>query len=126
MADEENHFTLPMTDLLTGRADAVALFDRVYEPELREAMTRGLRRLAEAFPDVEDGETRLIGPSLEGVGWYPAVNGDLRLPDAPAWMAGDACGLFRGIVAAFISGHYAAASALRDPVLAPRHGEVPR
>ncbi|WP_330460675.1 FAD-dependent monooxygenase [Streptomyces sp. NBC_00820] len=117
MADENNHFTLPMNDLLTGRPDAVALFDRVYGPELREAMTRGLRRLAEAFPDVEDGETRLIGPTLEGVGWYPEVDGDLRLPDAPAWVAGDACGLFRGIVAAFISGHYAASSALRDPAL---------
>lgn len=116
MADEENHFTVPMADLLAGAPEAVTTFDRVYGPELRTAMTRGLTRLAEAFPEVADDETRLIGPTLEGVGWYPAVDGDLRLRDAPAWVAGDACGLFRGIVAAFISGHYAAASALREPV----------
>lgn len=28
--------------------------------------------------------------------------------ESPAWVAGDSCGLFRGIVAAMISGHYAA------------------
>jgi hypothetical protein len=42
------------------------------------------------------------------------VDGDLRLLDTPAWVAGDACGLFRGIVAAMISGHYAADSALLE------------
>ncbi|WP_030617042.1 hypothetical protein [Streptomyces fulvoviolaceus] len=125
MADEENHFVLPLLDLLAGRTEAVATFDRVYGPELRTAMTRGLTRLAEAFPEIEDAGTRLIGPTLEGVGWYPAVDGDLRLLDAPAWVAGDACGLFRGIVAAFISGHYAASAALRDPAIAP-NGEAVR
>jgi len=114
MADEESHFTVSMTDLVTGEPAAVATFDRVYGPELREIMVRGLSHLAAAFGELNDEETRLIGPTLEGVGWYPKVDGDLRLLDAPAWVAGDACGLFRGIVAALISGHYAASAALRD------------
>ncbi|MFC7793967.1 FAD-dependent oxidoreductase [Streptomyces cinereoruber] len=114
MADEASHFTVPMTALVDGEPEAVATFDRVYGPELREIMVRGLSRLADAFPVIRDEETQLIGPTLEGVGWYPRVDGDLRLADAPAWVAGDACGLFRGIVAAMISGHYAADSALRD------------
>ncbi|MFD5483298.1 FAD-dependent oxidoreductase [Streptomyces hawaiiensis] len=114
MEDEASHFTVSMAALIASEPDAVATFDRVYGPELREIMVRGLSRLANAFPDIRDGETQLIGPTLEGVGWYPEVDGDLRLSDAPAWVAGDACGLFRGIVAAMISGHYAADSALRD------------
>lgn len=77
-------------------------------------MTRGLDRLRATFPDLNDPRTRLIGPTLEGVGWYPQVDGDLRLLDVPAWVAGDVCGLFRGIVAAMISGHYAASGVLAD------------
>ncbi|MER5968488.1 hypothetical protein ABT112_01845 [Streptomyces sp. NPDC002055] len=114
MADEESYFTLPLDALMDQEPEAVATFDHVYGPELREIMARGLSRLATAFPAVRGEGTRLIGPTLEGVGWYPVVDGDLRLLDTPAWVAGDACGLFRGIVAAMISGHYAAASALRE------------
>ncbi|MFD5076482.1 FAD-dependent oxidoreductase [Streptomyces sp. NPDC058371] len=113
MADEESFFTVSMQDLVAGEPTAVETFDRVYGGELREIMTRGLTRLAAAYPAVRDSDTRLVGPTLEGVGWYPKVDGDLRLLDAPAWVAGDAGGLFRGIVAAMISGHYAADSALR-------------
>ncbi|ORT57372.1 FAD-dependent oxidoreductase [Streptomyces sp. CB03238] len=114
MADEESYFTLSMEALLAGEPTAVATFEGVYGPELREIMVRGLTRLAATYPVIRDTDTRLIGPTLEGVGWYPKVDGDLRLLDTPAWVAGDACGLFRGIVAAMISGHYAADSARRE------------
>lgn len=106
-----SHFNIPMVNLLEGQKRAVSTFDKIYGQELRRAMTTGLQRLGEAFPDLgEDKEARLIGPTLEGVGWYPKVTGDLQLVDCPAFVAGDACGLFRGIVAAMISGHYAAAA----------------
>jgi uncharacterized FAD-dependent dehydrogenase len=114
MADEESYFTVSMAALTAGEPEAIAIFDRVYGPELREIMVRGLSRLVAAYPAVRDSCTSLIGPTLEGVGWYPKVDGDLRLLDTPAWLTGDACGLFRGIVAAVISGHYAADSALRE------------
>ncbi|QIS08726.1 hypothetical protein [Nocardia arthritidis] len=114
LSDDEVGFTVPAEGILGNDAETVAVFDRVYGTELRETMAAGLRRLAAAFPAVRDERTVLIGPTLEGVGWYPKVDGDLRLTDAPAWVAGDACGLFRGIVAALISGHYAASSVLRD------------
>ncbi|WP_306316276.1 MULTISPECIES: hypothetical protein [unclassified Streptomyces] len=113
MTYEESGFTVSLRELMSGDAAAVGIFERVYGRELREIMLRGLGRLAAAYPEVDDSETRLVGPTLEGVGWYPDVDGDLRLIDVPAWVAGDACGLFRGIVAAMISGHYAADSALR-------------
>lgn len=113
MLDEESYFSVPLEKVMKGDARAVGALDRVYGATLREIMMRGVERFSQAFPGVLQEGTRLIGPTLEGVGWYPKVDGDLRLPDSPAWVAGDACGLFRGIVAAMISGHYAAASALR-------------
>ncbi|MEU6183188.1 FAD-dependent oxidoreductase [Streptomyces coeruleorubidus] len=112
MAREESYFTVSL-NVLMDNPETVAAFD-VYGPELSEIMVRGLSRLAAAYPVLRDDDTQLIGPTLEGVGWYPKVNGDLRLLDTPAWVAGDACGLFRGIVAAMISGHYAASSALLE------------
>jgi uncharacterized FAD-dependent dehydrogenase len=114
LAEEDSYFVVGMTELLRGERAAVSTFDAVYGPELRTLMTRGLDQLRTTFPDLDDEQTRLIGPTLEGVGWYPRVDGDLRLLDAPAWVAGDVCGLFRGIVAAMISGHYAASAVLAD------------
>lgn len=114
MVNERCHFGVAMQDLINGKPAALATFDRVYGPELRTLMLRGLTRLAATFPELDPSGTQLIGPTLEGVGWYPKVDGDLRLLDAPAWVAGDACGLFRGIVASLISGHYAAAGAIQD------------
>jgi uncharacterized FAD-dependent dehydrogenase len=114
MGKEDSYFIVAMNDLVHHQEATLDTFDRAYGPELRQIMVRGLFHLIAAFPALQDKETRLIGPTLEGVGWYPEVDGNLRLLDTPAWVAGDACGLFRGIVAALISGHYAAASALRE------------
>nr|XP_036575229.1 uncharacterized protein CTRU02_14765 [Colletotrichum truncatum]KAF6781773.1 hypothetical protein CTRU02_14765 [Colletotrichum truncatum] len=107
MARPEGHFELPAQGLLRGDAEVVAAMEGVYGPELVGKMADGLRRLARTYDDLgDDEEATLIGPTLEGVGWYPKVDGNLRLLDAPVWVVGDACGLFRGIVAAMISGHY--------------------
>lgn len=114
MADPDSFFMIPMLKAVHGDVDAVGTLDRVYGPQLRAIMLRGLSRLMDEFADLHDDDAKIVGPTLEGVGWYPRVDGDLRLLDTPAWVAGDACGLFRGIVAAMISGHYAADSALRE------------
>ncbi len=115
MSRSKSYFEVPMVSLLDEDPAVTAELDQVYSPDLRRIMTSGLYRLATAFPDLGKDETaKLIGPTLEGVGWYPSVDGGLRLLDVPAWVAGDACGLFRGIVAAMISGHYAAAAVLNE------------
>jgi len=114
MANRESYFEVGLRALMAGAAEERAALDRVYGPQLREIMLRGLTRLSERFNEIVESETVLLGPTLEGVGWYPVVDGNLRLRDVPAWVAGDTCGLFRGIVAAMISGHYAATSALED------------
>ena len=108
LADENSQFALDADEVLARRPEATGVLERVYGPVLAERMVQGLDHLAHAFPGIRASGARLIGPTLEGVGWYPAVDRGLRLRGAPAWVAGDACGLFRGIVAAMISGHYAA------------------
>jgi uncharacterized FAD-dependent dehydrogenase len=115
MTRSESYFELPMKRLLEGDPETVSEFDIVYGSELRRAMTAGLSRLGKRFPDLgSDRNAKLIGPTLEGVGWYPTVDGNLRLLDVPAYVAGDACGQFRGIVAAMISGHYSASSVVEE------------
>lgn len=54
-------------------------------------------------------EAVLAGPCLEGVGVYPTTYPKtLRAPiEAPVCIAGDAAGVFRGLVPALLSGHYA-------------------
>lgn len=110
LTDPQAQFTLPLLQFLHRDQDVQDRLNAVYGPTLRELLHHGLVLLAERFPALADEETVLIGPTLEGIGHYPRVDGDLRLPHTPAWVAGDACGLFRGIVAAMISGHYAAST----------------
>lgn len=106
------YYEIPLKAWLTGQEGATSTMDAIYGKEVAKAMLQGLRQLIHSFPAIEHDETRLIGPTLEGIGWYPKVDGELRIPERPTWVVGDACGLFRGIVAAFISGHYAASSVL--------------
>ncbi|MER5642193.1 FAD-binding protein [Kitasatospora sp. NPDC002227] len=108
-AAESSGFDEPLLEVLEPGSPERSRLERVYGVELTAFMCEGVQHLAERFPEVRTERTRLIGPTMEGVGWYPAVRPDLRLPDTPAWVAGDSCGMFRGIVAAMISGHYAAA-----------------
>lgn len=121
----------------TGRSN-VGLVVRSRDPRVGDAVMRALAAGATASFPIDDGSvdrlTPIVGevgarlldralghlwafadltgatvhaPAIEGVGDYPVDDGDLRI--APGvWIAGDAGGRFRGIVAAMISGRYAA------------------
>jgi len=47
---------------------------------------------------------QIKGPTIEGVGYYPITDDDLRVPNENIWFVGDATGKFRGIFAALLSG----------------------
>jgi hypothetical protein len=96
-------FGVPFPDVLEG-----AKLDGVYGPAAAEELREGLRRLCLLFGSIRSGAARLTaaGPTLEGVGYYPRTTG-LALEDWPVYFAGDACGRFRGLVAALVSGAYA-------------------
>lgn len=46
----------------------------------------------------------LKGPTIDTVGKYPLLDQDMKVPGENIWYAGDATGLFIGIVAAILSG----------------------
>lgn len=109
-----SHFRLRLLSTLQIGGTGRERLSSIYGQTLSDLMLVGLAELVGQFPDVSDPDTYLIGPTLEGVGWYPAVTGNLKIKDRPIWVAGDACGLFRGIIAALISGHYAANAVAAD------------
>lgn len=113
--------------VVRGRlGDAVERASRA-EPirfELRDWIGHGARFLADTFGDTGAGalwralellreriteldNATVYAPVIEGVGEYPIADGSLQI--APnVWVAGDAGGRFRGIVASMVSGRYVA------------------
>jgi len=70
--------------------------------KLKQAITK----LISLSPDLIDNETVILFPTIEGVGYYPYVDSNLKIFKDNIWFAGDSVGIFRGIVPALISGHY--------------------
>ena len=60
----------------------------------------GLTKLLERFPGLDAPDTTVHGPTIEGVGYYPAED---RPPGVH--VIGDCSGVYRGIIAAMISGY---------------------
>ncbi|MBK9035547.1 MAG: hypothetical protein IPL61_30540 [Myxococcales bacterium] len=101
---------------VTGAAPttfALAEWRRLGPPRLRPLfgdagaalVDLALRRFTALVPT--DAPVQVYGPAIEGVGDYPTDDGALAV--APGvWVAGDATGRFRGIVAAMVSGRYVA------------------
>jgi hypothetical protein len=73
------------------------------------ALAAGLQALGEELGH-SFREATLHVPALEGVGYYPSVDDTLRVATS-IWAAGDATGVFRGLVPALVSGRMAAAAA---------------
>jgi uncharacterized protein len=79
-------------------------------------LAEGLKAFAEDLHgDVSDAILYL--PALEGVGYYPVVDGTLKVTPE-IWAAGDATGVFRGLVPALVSGRLASCSAV-DSLVVP-------
>jgi hypothetical protein len=111
MASPASYFDLSVQDVMSSGSPARRKVEAVYGATLWPMMERGLEKLIAHFDSADFSAARLIGPTLEGVGWYPTTEPNLRVPDMPLWFAGDSCGRFRGIVAGLVSGHYVASCA---------------
>ncbi len=69
-------------------------------------VTHGLAQLLTRFPRLNSPHVHLLGPTIEGVGEYPAVNENGELMDFPGvFVIGDSGGTYRGIVASMLSGY---------------------
>lgn len=79
---------------------------KVYGKEISSYLVSGLNKLVGLFPGFDSANTTLYGPAVEGVGYYPVLNDNLKNVRFPIWVAGDATGLFRGLTAALVSGYF--------------------
>jgi len=100
----------PLAMLLSGtssESNDLEIVNSTFGEILSAPLVRGLKIMLSQYPLLAQRDTILYMPAIEGLGYYPAVSSDLRIPDTNIWVAGDASGLFRGLTAAFISGWFA-------------------
>jgi uncharacterized protein len=95
-------FRLSLREVLDGSA----LLQEVYGLSAATLLREGLSQLATRFPSLKGEAFALLGPVIEGVGAYPESDAQLSLQGGRLYVAGDACGKFRGLVAALLSGAY--------------------
>jgi|GEM_PF-972049 len=117
-----------ITSFLTGKVPPFSIqlqefiandTQTLYGPKLDSLLRKGIIKLVAKY-DLKDAV--LYGPTLEGAGYYPqltpnleAVPNDSKLGNASGfYVAGDSTGLFRGLLAALISGYYIAHMAKRQ------------
>lgn len=65
-------------------------------------VTVKIRAGIESF--VGQKEYKFIGPTIEGVGYYPIIDSELKIPDEEIYVVGDMTGVFRGIIPSMLSG----------------------
>lgn len=80
--------------------------------QLYNKLMRGLRLFLNKMEIQDTSSLRIIGPTIEGVGYYPVLDNNLKVPDERVWCMGDATGIFRGWTASDISGYYVAQNIL--------------
>jgi hypothetical protein len=103
-------FIAPLGELLHGESLAEDLrMTATFGARGAAVVARVVARFIARFPELaRETPATIHAPCIEGVGDYPVTDGHLEA--APAvFVAGDACGRFRGIVASMISGRYIAA-----------------
>lgn len=75
-------------------------------PRLGEAMRLGVSDLLRWAPELRDPSTVCLFPSIEGVGEFPEIDAQLRVPGQNIWCAGDLVGTMRGLVPSMVNGYY--------------------
>lgn len=81
-----------------------------YGPILGPIIEKSLNEYLDAFPALKiDSEKRFVGPTVEGVGYYPNIDpSTLKVGDEEIYCIGDCSGIFRGIIPSMLSGYYLA------------------
>ena len=100
----------PGTDVFTGIPLSQVLRDGTHTKlrqcfgELGEQyLVQGLRSLVGRFPCLS--EARCSGPTVEGIGSYIATDQHMKVPGHDVWVVSDACGKYRGLTGAMVSGY---------------------
>lgn len=68
-----------------------------------------------ALHNVNDmSQLNIMGPTIEGVGYYPETDDDLKIKNEGVYVTGDCSGKFRGIISSMLSGIYVSCAILRE------------
>lgn len=88
-----------------------------YGQKIGGLIQRALISITDEFPQLKCAESKILGPSIEGMGMYPDIDHNLKVKNDPnssvvhnVYCLGDNTGIFRGIVPCMISGFYLARS----------------
>ncbi len=84
-----------------------SMLSQYFDPLVADYVFLGLVELKNHFTSLADASAlEIAGPTIEGVGDYPIVNNQLEAECPGMYVVGDSLGLFRGLTAALLSGHY--------------------
>ena len=78
-----------------------------YGNEMGKLLIDGLKSLINKNPELERN-TKVIGPTIEGVGYYPDIDENLKVVNENIYCIGDNSGIFRGIIPSMLSGYWLA------------------
>lgn len=98
---------MPLAVFLGAASPELTPIGRLLGPTFSLVLVLGLQRLLAEFGPASFEDATIHGPTLEGLGRYPRLGADLKSGDLPIWGAGDVTGMFRGLVAALVSGYFA-------------------
>jgi uncharacterized FAD-dependent dehydrogenase len=98
-------FVVPLVDFMTGNnVHLGAEFDLLLRESIKNVLGSNY-----------DQRSLVYGPTIEGVGHYPVLEKNrLKIANENIWLPGDCSGMFRGLLAAFISGSYVALDILSE------------
>lgn len=88
----------PLADFMEGKH---ILLGKTVDEDIRSF-------IKEALPSLSKAEGRVYFPAIEKMGKYPFLNEYLQFENENIWVTGDATGLFRGLLPAFVSGFFVA------------------
>lgn len=78
-----------------------------YGNKMGKLLIDGLESLINKNPDLKHN-TKVVGPTIEGVGYYPDIDENLKVIDENIYCIGDNSGIFRGIIPSMLSGYWLA------------------
>lgn len=100
-----NDFTIPINDILSDNQNlSNNQIPLDYQPIMNILFPEIINYL-ETF-QIDKSNLNLIGPTIEGVGYYPITKNNLQIPNELVWVGGDCGGKFRGIIPSMLSGIY--------------------
>jgi uncharacterized FAD-dependent dehydrogenase len=80
--------------------------EKIFGEKTGQILQIGLVDLLQVLRDINVIGTNIIGPCVEGIGWYPDIDKNFKVPGENLYFIGDNSGIYRGIVPCMLSGYY--------------------